>query len=236
MHLWTVFGIDSIADNKHQNVEEVLIFSHLRTFPNSYVSVYLWKAKSSTGPGTGNRRFGSAIRRDPSQDGKRERLALEVHFTDKAVTSRIKQKVNWHIVRFWRTEVDAAEVISLLCHLKLQCLCHLPLLGKHRHRQLLLIRDYLTPAALFGRGWLYPARWDVNSLPHGRCESPERVSFWRWIFRTGASDFVGCRWPPILSDLPAPYTMETGASFLPVKRPERRAKHSPPSSIEVKKG
>jgi hypothetical protein len=79
MHLWTVFGIASIADHKHQSVEEVLIFSHLRTtFPNSCVSVYLWRAKSSTGPDTGNRRFGSAIRTlqwAPSQDGKRKRLA-----------------------------------------------------------------------------------------------------------------------------------------------------------------
>lgn len=138
MHIWTTFGIASIADHKHQSVEQVLIFSYLRTmFPNSCVSVYLWKAKSSTGPGTGNRRFGSAIRilqRDHSLDGKRQILAREVRFSDEAATSYIEQKVNWHIVRFWRTEVDAEDVISVLCHFKWECLCHLPLLGKHRHR------------------------------------------------------------------------------------------------------
>jgi len=42
MHLWIVFGIASIADHKDQSVEEVLIFSRLRTtFPDSCVSVYL---------------------------------------------------------------------------------------------------------------------------------------------------------------------------------------------------
>lgn len=72
MHLWIVFGIASIADHKHQSVEQVLIFSYLRTtFPNSCASVHLWKAKSATGPGTGNRRFESAIRtlqRDTRQE------------------------------------------------------------------------------------------------------------------------------------------------------------------------
>ena len=29
MHLWTVFGIASIADYKHESVEQVLIFSYL---------------------------------------------------------------------------------------------------------------------------------------------------------------------------------------------------------------
>jgi hypothetical protein len=104
MHLLTVFGNASITDHKFQRVEQVLIFSYLRTtFPNSCVSVYLWKATFSAGPGTGNRRSGSAIRtlqRDPSQDGKRQRLAREVHFSDEAATSHIKEKVNWHIVRF----------------------------------------------------------------------------------------------------------------------------------------
>jgi len=138
MYLWTLFGITSIADHTYQSVEQVLSFSYLRTtFPNSCLSAYLWKSKSATGPGTGNRRFGSAIRtlqRDPNQDGKRQRLAREIHFSDEAATSHIKEKVNCHIFRFWRTEVDAAEVISILCHFKWECLCHLPLLGKHRHR------------------------------------------------------------------------------------------------------
>lgn len=104
MHLWIVFGIASIADHKHQSVEQVLIFSYLRTtFPNSCASVHLWKAKSATGPGTGNRRFESAIRtlqRDTRQDGKRQKLAREVHFSDETATSHIKEKVNWLIVLF----------------------------------------------------------------------------------------------------------------------------------------
>jgi len=224
MHFWIVFGTASIADHKHQSVEQVLIFSYLRaTFPNSCASVYLWKAKSAAGPGIGNRRFESAIwtlQRDTSQDGKRQKLAREVHFSDETATSYIKEKVNWHIVRFWRTEIDAAEVISVLSHFKWECLGHLPLLGKRRHKLLLPRRDYLTAAVPFGGG---------------RCDSPERVTFWRWIFRTEASDFVWCRWPSILSDLPASYRMGTGASFPSVKRPERESKHSPPSSIEVKK-
>jgi hypothetical protein len=122
MHLWIVFGIVSIADHKHQSVEQALIFSYLRKhFPNSCISIYLWKAKSSTGPGTGNRRYGSAIRTlqiDPSQDGKRQRLAHEVHFSDEVATCHIKEKVNLAHCPFWRTEVDAAEVISVLCHFK----------------------------------------------------------------------------------------------------------------------
>ena len=60
----------------------------------------------------------------------------------------------------------------------------------------------------------------------------ERIPFWRWNFRTGASDFVWCKWPPISSDLPASCTVCTEVSFPSVKRESNRW---PPSSIEVKK-
>jgi hypothetical protein len=42
MHLWAVLGIASIADHKHQSVEQALIFSYLRKpFPNSCISIYM---------------------------------------------------------------------------------------------------------------------------------------------------------------------------------------------------
>jgi hypothetical protein len=72
----------------------------------------LVKSKTSTGTEKGNRIFGHAIQtlqRDTSQDQTRS-LALKVHFSDEAVTSHIKEKVNpayRPFFFFWRTEVDA---------------------------------------------------------------------------------------------------------------------------------
>jgi hypothetical protein len=121
MHFWTVFGIASIADHKHQSVEQVLIFSYLRTtFPNSCVSVYFVKSKIFNWSRHWKQKIWKCdeLCREILARTENDRLAREVHFSDESATSHIKEKVNWHIGRFWRTEVDAAEVISVLCYFK----------------------------------------------------------------------------------------------------------------------